>query len=83
MNRVLTDGYPVVVVELLLLDRLTVDERPVGASEVNDPELLTTPLDSGVMPACRRVPKDEVVVRRTAHAERALVGAIVVARVGS
>jgi hypothetical protein len=83
MNRVLTDGDAVVMVELLLLDRLSVDKRAVGAAKVHDPELLSAPLDTGVVPAGRGVAKDEIVVRRTPHAESAFGGAIVVACVGS
>src|SRR5438270_12633560 len=37
---VLPDGDAVAVVELLLLDRLAVDESAVGAAQVDDPELL-------------------------------------------
>jgi hypothetical protein len=83
MNRVLADRDAVVVVELLLLDRFSVDQRAVRASQVNDPELLAPTLDPGVVPAGRRIAKDEVVVRRTPHPQRALCGAIGVPRVGS
>ena len=69
------------MVELLLLDRLTVDERAVGAPEVDDPELLTPPLDPSVMSARGRIAKDEVVVRRAAEAERGFAGAMRVARI--
>jgi hypothetical protein len=41
VDRVLAEGDPVTVVELLLLDRLAVDERAVGAPEVDDPELFS------------------------------------------
>jgi len=81
VNRVLSDGDSVTVVELLLLDRLAVDQRPVGASKVDDPELVATPFDPGVMAACGRIAKDEVVVGRAPEAERAVAGAMRVARV--
>ena len=83
MNRVLADGDPVAVVELLLLDRITVDERAVGAPEVDDPELLTTPLDACVVPARGRVAQDEVVVGRAPESEGIVAGAVGVAGVGS
>lgn len=83
MNRVLPDGDAVAVVELLLLYRLAVDKRAVGAPEVDDPECLTAPLDAGVMPTRRGVPKDQVVVGRAAKPERAVARAVRVARVGS
>src|SRR6266849_3840298 len=46
---VLTDCDAVAVVQLFLLDGLAVHERAVGAAEVDDPELLASPLDAGVM----------------------------------
>jgi len=79
VNCVLSDRDSVTVVELLLLDRLAVDKRPVGAPKVDDPELVATPFDSGVMAAGGRIPKDEVVVGRAAEAERAVAGAMRVA----
>ena len=82
MNRVLTDGYPVVVIEFLLLHRFSIDESSVGAAKVHDPELLPTSLDARVMSAGRRVAKNQVVVRRPAHAKGGLGGAIGVASVG-
>src|SRR6266851_4508421 len=51
VHRVLADGDPVAVTELLLLDRLAVDKRPVGAAQVDDPELIAAPLEAGVMTA--------------------------------
>ena len=81
MNRVLSDGDAVTVVELLLLDRLAVDKRSVGASQVDDPELLAAPLDPGVMAAGGRIAKDQVVVGRAAEAERAVAGTMRVAGV--
>ncbi len=69
MNRVLADGDAVTVVELLLLDGLAVDQRAVGAPEVDDPELLAAALDAGVMSARGRVAKDEVVVGGAAEAQ--------------
>src|SRR5579859_2282707 len=41
---VLADRDPVAVVQLLLLDRLAVDQRAVGAAQVHDPELLAATL---------------------------------------
>lgn len=82
MNSVLTDRDAVVVLELLLLDRLSVDESAVRASQVDDPELLAATLDTGMVPTGRRVAKDEIVVRGTPHPQRVLGGAIRVARVG-
>ena len=81
MDRVLPDRDAVTVVELLLLDRLAVDERPVGAPQVDDPELLAAPFDPGVMAAGGRVAQDEVVVWRTPEAKRAVAGAMRMARV--
>ena len=83
MNRVLADRDAVVVVELLLLNRLSVDQGAVGAPQVNDPELLAPPLDSSVVPAGCRVAKDEVVVWGSAHPQRAFGGAVGVAGVGT
>ena len=83
MNRVLADGDAVTVVELLLLDRLAVDERAVGAPEVDDPELLAAPLDAGMMPAGGRVSKYEVVVGRAAQTQSAVSRAVRVTRVRS
>ncbi len=83
MNRVLTDGDSIAVIELLLLDRLAVDERAVGAPEVDDPELLTAPLDTSVMAACGRIAKYEVVVGRAPHPQCAVAGAVRMAGVGS
>jgi len=83
MNRVLPDRDAVVVVELLLLDRLSIDECAVRAPQVDDPELLAAALDAGVVPTGRRVTKDEVVVRRAPHPKRAFSGAIGMARVRS
>ncbi len=79
MNRVLPDGDAVTVVELLLLDRLAVDKRPVGAPKVDDPELVATPFDAGVMAAGGRIAEDEVVVGRAPEAERAVAGPMRVA----
>jgi len=79
VNGVLSDGDAVTMVELLLLDRLAVHESAVGAAEVDDPELLTTPLHASVVPAGGRVAKDEVVVGRAAEAERSFSGAVRVA----
>ena len=76
MDRVLSDRDAVAVIELLLLDRLAVDERAVGAPEVDDPEPLSTPLDAGVVAARRGVAKDEVVVGRSSKAERAVTGSV-------
>src|SRR5260221_12951045 len=82
-DRVLTDRYPVAVVQLFLLDRLAVDQRAVGAPEVDDPELLAPALDAGVVTAGRRIAQGHVVVRRAADAHCGLAGAMVVARVGA
>jgi hypothetical protein len=81
MNRVLADCDPVVVVELLLLDRLSIDKRAVRAPEVDDEELIPATLDARVVSAGRRVAKDEIVVGRTPQTESAFAGAIGVARV--
>jgi hypothetical protein len=81
VNRVLSDRDAVTVVELLLLDRLAVDQRPVGAPQVDDPELLATPLDPGVMAARGRIAQDQVVIGRAPKAERAVAGAMRVAGV--
>jgi len=59
---VLTDRYAVAVVQLFLLDGLAVHQRAVGAAEVDDPELLATPLDARVMAAGRGIAEDQVVV---------------------
>src|ERR1700716_3621449 len=40
VHRVLADRDAVAVAELFLLDRLTVDQGSVGASQVDDPELV-------------------------------------------
>ncbi len=78
---VLTDCDAVAVVQLFLLDGLAVHERAIGAAEVDDPELLASPLDAGVMSTGRRVAEDQVVVGRAADAERSIAGAVVVAGV--
>ncbi len=79
MNRVLSDGDAVAVVELLFLDRLAVDKRAVGAPEVDDPELLTAPFDAGVMPAGGGIAEDEVVVRRASEPKCGVTSAVSVA----
>jgi hypothetical protein len=81
VNSVLSDGDSVAVVELLLLDRLAVDERAIGAPEIYDPERLTSPFDAGVVPARGGIAKDEVIVGRTPKPERRVTGAVRVARV--
>src|SRR5713101_1014774 len=58
---VLTDCDAVPVVQLFLLDGLAVHQRAIGAAEVDDPELLASPLDAGVMSTGRRVAEDQVV----------------------
>ena len=63
MDCVLADREAVPVVELFFLDRLAIDQRAVGAAEVNDPELVATPLEARMVAACRRVAQDDVVVR--------------------
>jgi hypothetical protein len=83
VNRVLSDGDPVTVIQLLLLDRLAVDESPVGAPEVDDPELLTAAFHARVVAAGGRIAEDEVVVRRAPEAEGAVAGAMRVAGVGA
>src|SRR4029077_7958499 len=59
---VLADRDPVAVVQLLLLDRLPVHPRAVGAAQVHDPELLAPALDASVVAARCRIAKDHVVV---------------------
>ncbi len=71
------------MVQLLLLDRLAVDERAVRTSEVDHPELLTTSLEPGMVTARRGVAEDHVVVRRPAHAQRVVTGAVTMPRVRS
>ena len=83
MNCVLTDRDAVVVLELFLLDRLAVDQRAVGAPQIDDPELVAATFHASVMPAGRRVAKDQVVVGRTPHSQRALGGAVRMAGVGT
>src|SRR5579859_6223804 len=77
-DGVLADRDPVPVVQLLLLDRLTVDQRAVGAAEVDDPELLAAALDASMVAAGGRVAKDHVVVGRAADAQRRIACAVVV-----
>jgi len=81
VNRVLSDGDAVTVVELLLLDRFAVDEGAVRAPQIDDPELLTAPFDAGVMPARGRIAKDEVVVGRAPESQSGLARAVCVAGV--
>jgi len=81
MDRVLTDRQAVAVIELPLLNRLAVDERAIRASEIDEPELLSPPLEASVVPAGRRVAEDHVVVRRPAHTQRVVARAVAVAGV--
>jgi len=62
VDRVLADREPVAVAQLLLLDRLAVDEGPVCAAQVDDPEVVAPALEPGVVAAGRGVAKDHVVV---------------------
>jgi len=83
VNRVLADGDAIVVVQLLLLDRLAVDQRPVRASKVDDEELFTTAFDACVVATRRGVAKNQVVVRRPTQSKCAIAGAIGVAGIGT
>src|SRR5437764_15211971 len=60
-DRVLSNRDPVPVVELLLLDRLAVDQSAVGAAQVDDPELLAATLEPRMVAARRRIDQDQVV----------------------
>jgi hypothetical protein len=51
------------MIELFLLDRLTVDEGAVRASQIDEPELVPAALEARVVTAGRRVSQDDVVVR--------------------
>src|ERR1700737_3811595 len=62
VDCVLADRQAVTVVELLFLDGLAVDQGAVGAPEVDDPELVSAPLDACVVAARRGVAQDDVVV---------------------
>src|SRR5690242_5153791 len=61
-ERALADGDHVAVRQLLLDHGLAVDQSPVGAAEVADPERAGSDLDPPVMPGRRRVAHDDVVV---------------------
>src|SRR5439155_25493643 len=49
-ERVLANGDHVAVRQLLLDHRLAIDERPVGAAQVADPERAGADIDPAVMP---------------------------------
>ena len=83
MNRILTNRDAVVVLQLFLLGRLTVDEGAVGAPQVNDPELIAATLHASVVPTGRRVTENQVVVGRASHAQRVLGGTISVPSIGT
>src|SRR5260221_12528662 len=77
-DRVLTDRYPVAVVQLFLLDRLPVDQRAVGAPEVDGPELLAPAPQQGGQTPGRRISQGNAVVGGGAHAHCGLASAWVV-----
>jgi hypothetical protein len=83
VNRVLSDRDSVAVVELLLLDRLAIDKRAIGAPEVYDPERLTSPFDASVMATRGGIAKDEVIVGRTPEPECCVTGAVRMPRIRS
>jgi len=81
-DRVLSNRDPVPVVELLLLDRLAVDQSAVGAAQVDDPELLAATLDPRMVAARRGIAQDQVVVGGAADPHRAFAGTVVVPGIG-
>lgn len=82
MDCVLADRHAVAMVQLPLLDRLAVHERTVRAAQIDEPELLASPLEPGVVAARGRITQDDVVVGRAPEAQRVVARAVAVPRVG-
>src|SRR5207302_4876320 len=68
-DGVLADRDLVAVGQLAIDHRLSVDQRPVGAPQVADPEGTAACLDPAMVARCGRVAHDHIVVGGTADAD--------------